>query len=77
MSFVFAQNEGGPLAPDRLGVWAAYAIAIGYALWSAREQASRTSTATHLFGLWTFVAAASMQARHLTVVDPQLADGWS
>ncbi len=77
MSFVFEQDAGGPMAPDRLPVWAAYALAMVWALWSAREQASRTTSATHLLGLWTLAAAAAMQARHLAVIDPQLGDGWA
>ena len=41
MAFNDDAQSGGPLAPAKLGVWAAYAVAIGWALWSVREESSR------------------------------------
>lgn len=75
MGFSFDPMVGGPLAPDRLVVWAAYAIAILWALWSAREESSRVPAATHLLWLWTIAAVTMMQLRHL-MIDQQLAIGW-
>ena len=75
MSFAFHPDVGGPLAPDRLVVWTAYALAIGYALWSARAESARIPAATHLLWLWTIAATTSMQSRHLAVAQ-QLANGW-
>jgi uncharacterized membrane protein len=75
MGFSFDPSIGGPLAPDRLVTWAAYAIAIVWALWSAREESSRVPAATHLLWLWTIAVVAMMQLRHL-MIDQQLAIGW-
>ncbi len=75
MVFAFDARMGGPLAPQTLAVWAAYAIAIGWALWSAREESSRALAATHVFWLWTLAVAVMLQADHIAGVQ-QLADGW-
>ena len=75
MGFSFDQSIGGPLAPDRLLVWAAYATAISWALWSVRSESLRVPAATHLLWLWTIAATTMMQSRHLAI-DQQLAVGW-
>jgi uncharacterized membrane protein len=75
---VFAHDRslGGPLAPDTLAVWVAWALAMGWTLWSTREERSNAIALAHLLGLWTIVAAASLQADHLASAAWQLADGW-
>jgi uncharacterized membrane protein len=75
MSFSFDPSIGGPLAPDRLVVCAAYAAAIVWSLWSTRVESSRVLAATHLLWLWTIAAVTMMQSRHLAL-DQQLAVGW-
>jgi uncharacterized membrane protein len=75
MVFDDAAQSGGPLAPAKLGVWAAYAIAIGWALWSVRTESSRPSTVTHVFWLWTIAFVAMVQADHIASTQ-HLADGW-
>ncbi len=69
-------HANGPLAPANLGAWAAYALAVGWALWNERGAASRSLAATHLLALWTLVLAACMQAGHLAHSAWHLGAGW-
>jgi uncharacterized membrane protein len=74
---VFAADDeyGSPLAPPTLLAWLAYAAAFAWALWSARDKASRMLSTAHLAGLWTIALALSMQMKD--IVDANgLAEGW-
>ena len=75
MTFGFDPQVGGPLAPERLPVWSAYIIAIGWALWNTRDDSSRLPAATHLFWLWTIAAAMMLQSDQVASTG-QLANGW-
>ncbi|MEO7478857.1 MAG: DUF2339 domain-containing protein, partial [Lysobacteraceae bacterium] len=72
---MFALKPDGPLAPSTLGIWAAYAIAMFWALWSARSEASRIPAGTHLAWLWTIAVAVMLQLDHLARAS-QVANGW-
>jgi uncharacterized membrane protein len=74
-TYGFDTRLGGPLAPSTLGVWAAYAIAIGWALWNTRSQSSRVVAATHLLWLWTIAIAATLQSNFLAR-EWLLSNGW-
>jgi uncharacterized membrane protein len=73
--FVGKDEFGAPLATPALLTWLAYALAVDWALWSARETSSRTLAATHLAILWTLALALTMQGENFA--DQQsLAQGW-
>jgi len=65
-----------PLAAPMLATWAVYALAMAYALWTARDSAQRSPSIAHLAFLWSVALAATMQLKD--VVDTlQLAQGWA
>jgi uncharacterized membrane protein len=65
-----------PLATQMLATWAVYTLAMGYALWTARDSAQRSPSIAHLAFLWSVALAATMQLKD--VVDTlQLAQGWA
>jgi len=74
---VFAAEKefGAPLALPALSTWLAYLLALGWALWSAREIKARSLAATHLLALWTIALAGTLQMQEYTD-DQQLAQGW-
>jgi uncharacterized membrane protein len=65
-----------PLARAAWPYWAAVAVAMGWALWSARGQASRSLSLAHLFALWSVALAVTLQAEQFAD-DHLLAEGWS
>jgi uncharacterized membrane protein len=75
MVFVAAAKYDAPLAPPTLGAWAAYAVALLWALWRTRGSESRTPSIAHVLWLWTLALATSMQLRHIAIAQ-QLAEGW-
>ncbi len=75
MVFALGTPASGPLAPSMLPAWTAFAIAIGWSLWSTRAESSRLPAATHLFWLWTIALATTSQVDHMATVH-QLAVGW-
>ena len=76
MVFWAGDEFGAPLQVAGLGFWVAYVVALAWALWSAPETPARSLSLAHLFGLWTFAIAVSMQSEHVadTLV---LAEGWA
>ena len=76
MVFWAGDEFGAPLQVAGLGFWVAYVVALVWALWSAPETPARSLSLAHLFGLWTFAIAVSMQSEHVadTLV---LAEGWA
>jgi uncharacterized membrane protein len=74
---VFAAKSefDAPLAAPTLLPWLAYAIAWGFALWSAPGARARSLAAAHLAGLWTLALALSMQMDEFAE-DNGLAQGW-
>ena len=76
MVFWAGDEFGAPLQVAGLGFWVAYVVALAWALWSAPETPARSLSLAHLFGLWTFAIAVSMQSEH--VADKLvLAEGWA
>ncbi|HTA65971.1 MAG TPA: DUF2339 domain-containing protein [Xanthomonadaceae bacterium] len=73
--FGYDHRFGGPFAPEAMVLWAAFVLALGWALWSTRAESSRSMALAHLMGLWTLVLATSVQADHLAEAW-HLANGW-
>lgn len=73
--FAAKSDFDAPLATPTLLPWLAYAIAWGFALWSAGGERARSLAAAHLAGLWTLALALSMQMDEFAE-DNGLAQGW-
>lgn len=68
---------GSPLAAAMIPTWLAYALAMGYALWTARDDTTqRSPSVAHLAALWSIALAATMQLKDV-VDSEQLAQGWA
>jgi uncharacterized membrane protein len=65
-----------PLATEMLATWSAYLLAMGYALWTARDSEQRSPSVAHLALLWSVAAAATMQLVDFVDDDLHLAEGW-
>ena len=74
---VFAADGeyGAPLAVPTLLPWTIYLLAVGWALWSARNSGARSLSLAHLALLWSIALAATMQFKDFTY-QQQLAQGW-
>ena len=78
---VFAADDeyGAPFAVPTLLTWAVYLLALGWALWSAKQAYASmrggSLALAHLAGLWTLALASTMQLKDFTD-SQQLAQGW-
>ena len=75
MIFWAGEEFGAPLQVEGIGFWIAYAVAMAFALWSARETPARSLSLAHLLGLWVFAVAVTWQAEHVADIF-KLAEGW-
>ncbi|HTD29003.1 MAG TPA: DUF2339 domain-containing protein, partial [Xanthomonadaceae bacterium] len=75
MVMVANSEDGAPLGTSNLGAWAAYALALLWALLRTRSNPARSPALAHLFWLWTIAVAVMLQTDHLAGVQ-HLAEGW-
>jgi uncharacterized membrane protein len=77
LGLVFAAKADfdAPLAAATLPGWGVYALAWGFALWSASGERARSLATAHLAGLWSLAIALSLQADEFAE-DNGLAQGW-
>jgi uncharacterized membrane protein len=77
LGLVFAAKADfdAPLAMKTLPGWGVYALAWGFALWSAGAERARSLATAHLAGLWSLALALSLQMDEFAQ-DNGLAQGW-